>query len=178
LPGCRCKFHRPARQNLSELPLTTHHQPAPAAKNSGNSTRSRVFPQPAKRPVPGSSNSRPVSGRGRVQPPGQNCGMAAFCSTIPGTSRSVSGHDPAFDSPTECPTRANTHWNACRTRPCQHPPALRYHPPTLAGRCVALPRAGSVEPIRRRHCGRHTVCRSNRSTIVRRAACRSPAYRS
>src|SRR3982751_3309580 len=48
LRGRQRKFHRPARQNLSELPLTVHYQPASAAENSGNRNRSGVFPQPVK----------------------------------------------------------------------------------------------------------------------------------
>jgi hypothetical protein len=46
LPGRRCKFHRPAWQTLSEFTLTDPFSPASAARNSANSNRSGVFPQP------------------------------------------------------------------------------------------------------------------------------------
>src|SRR4051794_35449812 len=60
LRGRQPKFHRPARQNLSELPLMVHYQPASAAENSGNSNRSGVFPQPANASTTRAREEQPV----------------------------------------------------------------------------------------------------------------------
>ena len=65
MPGRRCKFHRPARQNLSEFPLTDHFQPASAVRNSGNGNRSGVFPQPAKRCKTGWARAEAAGDEGR-----------------------------------------------------------------------------------------------------------------